>query len=138
MPGTRGMDQETGRAMSRRAASTFGTNGHPMNRGVRTALWILSGLAVLWTISTLVMVGSMGGIMEGCPMCRMMSGSGMMTAGADSVTMGAGMIRGTMPGMMWMMLSMGLGWLVMLGLDAVFVYLIVGAARHRRMTRSTQ
>lgn len=38
-------------------------------------------------------------------------------------------------GMMWMMLSVGLGWLVMLGLDAVFIYLVVTAVRTRRTAR---
>ena len=108
-----------------------------MTRGVRIALWLLSSLAVLWTITTLVMMGSMAATMGACPMCRMMmTGSGMMqpgaSAGADSVAMGSGMMSGAMPAMMWMMLSMGLSWIVMLGLDAVFIYLIIDAVRNRR------
>lgn len=60
----------------------------------------------------------------------------MMTRGADSVAMGPGMAGGAMPGMMWMMLSMGLAWIVMLSLDALFVYLIVHVVRKRRRNRT--
>ena len=121
-----------------------------MTKGIRITLWILSSLAVLWTVSTLVMAGLMGAWMAGgtCPMCGMGMGGGMI--GADSAV-GAGQ-GGAMPGgaaadqgmmsgmtgrmgtgsMMWMMLTMGLTWLVMLGLDAVFAYLVVTVVRVRR------
>ena len=94
-----------------------------MTSGIRITLWLLSSLAVLWTIGALVMgVAMMGGMMGGaCPMC----GTGMDGAGMGGSGMGGG-------GMMWMMLTMGLTWLVMLGLDAVFVYLIVTEVRRRR------
>lgn len=85
-----------------------------MTRGLRTALWGLSSLAVLWTVSALVMAGMMGSMMGsmtggGCPMCEPGMGGGMMG----------------------MMLTMGLTWVVMLGLDAVFVYLVATALRGR-------
>ena len=123
-----------------------------MTKGIRIALWILSSLAVLWTVSALVMAGSMGAITAGgtCPMCGIeMSGGDVTSAaspdgsgqegttpggapgdrGSVSGMMGGGMAMGSM---MWMMLTMGLTWLVMLGLDAVFVYLVVMAVRSRR------
>ena len=128
-----------------------------MTKKIRTTLWILSSLAILWTVSALVMAGSMGAMMAGgtCPMCGTgMSGAG--TTGAQG-TVGSGQALGqdgmapaaptgdggTMSGMMgdgtgmgsmmWMMVTMGLTWVVMLGLDGIFVYLVVTA---RRATRS--
>lgn len=123
-----------------------------MSKGVRIALWILSSLAVLWTASALVMAGSMSAMMASgsCPMCGIgVSGGGVTGAqGADGIgqegTMPAGTTgdRGMASGMMgsgmgvgsmmWMMLTTGLTWLVMLGLDAVFAYLAVTALRDRR------
>ncbi len=86
-----------------------------MTKGLRTALWLLSSLAVLWTLLALVGWFSMGGMM----------GRG---------SMGDGGMMGMMGGMMGgMMLHMGLTWLVMLGLDAVFVYLLVSWGRSRRV-----
>lgn len=114
-----------------------------MTRGLRTALWGLSSLAVLWTVSALVMAGMMGSMMGsmtggGCPMCELGMGGGMMGRGAAGQAAGAapgggGMMGGGMMGgaMMGMMLTMGLTWVVMLGLDAVFVYLVVTALRGR-------
>ncbi len=85
-----------------------------MTKGLRTALWLLSSLAVLWTLLALVGWFSMGGMM----------GRG---------SMGDGGMMGMMGGMMGgMMLHMGLTWLVMLGLDAVFVYLVVSGRRAPR------
>lgn len=53
--------------------------------------------------------------------------------GAMSGVMGGGMGMGSI---MWMMLTMGLTWLVMLGLDALFVYLVVTAVRGRRRSHT--
>ncbi len=113
-----------------------------MTKGIRIALWILSSLAVLWTVGALVMAVAMGGMMGGaCPMCGLGMGGGMMGQGAggrggmmSDTAMRGGMAGGgwMMGGMMWMMLAMGLTWLVMLGLDAIFVYLVVTALRRRR------
>lgn len=109
-----------------------------MTRGVRITLWILSSLAVLWTVSALAMAGGMMG--GTCPMCGMgMGGGGMMgqdAAGPQGMMPDGGMggANGMMGGMRWMMLTMGLTWLVMLGLDAVFVYLVLTTMRQRRST----
>jgi hypothetical protein len=108
-----------------------------MTRGVRITAWILSSLAVLWTVGALAMTGlMMSGAGGACPMCGMMMGGGMMGQGGGATgtaTGGGGMMGGAMTGgMMWMMPMMGLTWVVMLGLDAVFVYLVVSALRARR------
>jgi uncharacterized membrane protein len=81
-----------------------------MDRGLRTALWILSSLAVLWTLIAVVGMFSMVGMM-----------------GGSSAMMGP---QGGM--MMGMMVHMGLTWIVMLGLDALFVYLLVTSRRGPR------
>lgn len=89
-----------------------------MGKGLRTALWVLSSLAMLWTALALVGMFSMGAMMGG------MMGSGDM--------MGGGMMRGHAMGgtmMAGMMMCMVLTWTVMLGLDALFVYLAVTARR---------
>ncbi len=96
-----------------------------MTRGLRTALWVLSSLAVLWTVLALIGCFTTGGMMG----MGMMGGGGMMDG--DS-TMGAGQGMGGMM-MTGMMLHMGLTGLVMLGLDAVFVYLLVSGWRARRV-----
>lgn len=87
-----------------------------MEKGIRTALWVLSSLAVLWTVIALVGMFSMVGMMGG--------GSAMM--GRQGMMDGMG---GMMGGLM---VHMGLTWIVMLGLDVVFVYLLVTRARARR------
>jgi hypothetical protein len=87
-----------------------------MSKGLRAALWILSSLGVLWTI--VAITGLFAGMM-GCPGCAaMMRGGGMM----DGSRM---MMGGTM-------LQMILTWIVMLGLDALFVYLLVTSRRGHR------
>jgi hypothetical protein len=102
-----------------------------MTGGVRITAWILSSLAVLWTVGALAMTGlMMSGAGGTCPMCGMMGQGGGASGGTTS---GGGMMGGgLMGGMMWMMPMMGLTWVVMLGLDAVFVYLVVSALRARR------
>lgn len=84
-----------------------------MEKGLRTALWVLSSLAVLWTALAAIGLVGMGAMMHG----------GMMGAqepgGMTDGMMGSGM-----------MLYMGLTWIVMLGLVGVFIYLILTAGRH--------
>jgi uncharacterized membrane protein len=87
-----------------------------MEKGLRTALWVLSSLAVLWTALAIIGLVGMGAMMHG----------GMMSARGPGGTMD-GMMGG---GMIGMMLHMGLTWIVMLGLVGVFIYLIVTARRH--------
>lgn len=88
-----------------------------MDKGLHTALWVLSSLAVLWTALAVIGLVGMGAMMPG----------GMMGAQAPGGTtdgmMGGGMMGG-------MMLYMGLTWIIMLGLVGVFIYLIVTAGRH--------
>jgi uncharacterized membrane protein len=84
-----------------------------MDKGLRTALWVLSSLAVLWTALAVIGLVGMGAMMHG----------GMMGAREPGGMMGGGMMGG-------MMLYMGLTWIVMLGLVGVFIYLIVTAGRH--------
>jgi uncharacterized membrane protein len=88
-----------------------------MEKGPRTALWVLSSLAVLWTALAVIGLGGMGAMMHG----------GMMGAREPGGTT-EGMMGGSM--MSGMMLHMGLTWIVMLGLVGVFIYLIVAARRH--------
>ena len=88
-----------------------------MDKGLRTALWILSSLAVLWTALAVIGLVGMGAMMH----------DGMMGAREPGGTTGS-MISGGMMG--GMMLYMGLTWLVMLGLVGVFIYLIITAGRH--------
>ncbi|MBA3346039.1 MAG: hypothetical protein H0T44_12235 [Gemmatimonadales bacterium] len=104
-----------------------------MTKGLRTALWVLSSLAVLWTLLALIGWFSMGGMMGR----ETMGDSGMMgMMGGDSTRaagrgMGGMMMGGKMMG--GMMLHMALTWLVMLGLDGVFVYLLASWGRSRRV-----
>ena len=96
---------------------------------LRTVLWILGGLAVIWLIAALAMLPSMG---------RMMSPEGGMMGGGmmQGEMMGEGMMgRGMMGGMMSMMAMMAAQFLAMLGLVAIFVYLIVDSLRKRRSER---
>jgi uncharacterized membrane protein len=88
-----------------------------MDKGLRTALWVLSSLAVLWTVLAVIGLVGMGAMMHGG--MRGAREPGGMTDGM----MGGGMMGG-------MMLYMGLTWIVMLGLVGVFIYLIVTAGRH--------
>lgn len=88
-----------------------------MEKGLRTALWILSSLAVLWTTLAVIGLVGMGAMMHG----------GMMGAREPGGTT-TGMLGGSM--MDGMMLYMGLTWIVMLGLVGVFIYLIITAGRH--------
>jgi uncharacterized membrane protein len=81
-----------------------------MGKGLRTTLWILSSLAVLWTLTALIEVFTMGSMMRG----GMMRGDHMMGGG--------GMMGG-------MIVHMALTWIVMLGLDGVFVYLVTAGRR---------
>jgi uncharacterized membrane protein len=88
-----------------------------MDKGLRTALWILSSLAVLWTSLAVIGLVGMGAMMP----------DGMMGA-REPGGMTGGMMSGGMMG--GMMLYMGLTWLVMLGLVGVFIYVIITAGRH--------
>ena len=88
-----------------------------MDKGLRSALWVLSSLAALWTALAVIGLVGMGAMMH----------DGMMGAREPGGTTGS-MISGGMMG--GMMLYMGLTWLVMLGLVGVFIYLIITAGRH--------
>ena len=88
-----------------------------MDKGLRTALWVLSSLAVLWTALAVIGLVGMGAMMHGGMMGTQEPG------GTTDGMMGGGMMGG-------MMLYMGLTWIVMLGLVGVFIYLIVTAGRH--------
>ena len=88
-----------------------------MEKGLRTALWILSSLAVLWTALAIIGLVGMGAMMHG----------GMMGAQEPGRTMDGMMGGGMMGGMM---LYIGLTWIVMLGLVGVFIYLIITAGHH--------
>lgn len=90
-----------------------------MTKGVRITLWILSSLAVVWTVAALGIGGTM--MLDGT--CQMRGGVDMGASGMAA--QGAGDDSATMGGMMWMLVVMGLTWLVLLGLDAVFIYLVV-------------
>lgn len=98
-----------------------------MTPGLRRALWVLSSLAVLWTVLALIGCFTMGGMMG----MGARGGQGMMGMMGGDSTMSA---HHGMGGMMMggMMLHMGLTWLVMLGLDVVFVYLLASSRRARR------
>ena len=87
-----------------------------MEKGLRTALWMLSSLAVLWMALAVIGLVGMGTMMHG----------GMMGAQESGGTMDGMMGGGMMGGMM---LYMGLTWIIMLGLVGVFIYLIT-AGRH--------
>ncbi|MGH7510009.1 MAG: hypothetical protein ACREA0_02980 [bacterium] len=87
-----------------------------MTKGLRITLWILSSLAVLWTIISLVGMLSMVGMMGGSS--AMIYRHGGMMGGMGGMMMGA-------------MVHLGLTWIVMLGLDGVFIYLLVTRARAR-------
>lgn len=92
-----------------------------MRRGLRTALWILSSLGVLWTITAIAGLFTNG---IGCPGCAaMMRGGGMM--GRSRMMSG-------------MMLQMILTWIVMLGLDALFAYLLVTLRRRPRLIEGSR
>ena len=95
-----------------------------MEKGLRTALWILSSLAVLWTVLAVIGLVGMGAMMHG----------GMMGA-REPGGMADGMMGGGM--MIGMMLHMGLTWIVMLGLVGVFIYLIITARHHADSPTST-
>jgi uncharacterized membrane protein len=88
-----------------------------MEKGLRTALWMLSSLAVLWMALAVIGLVGMGTMMHG----------GMMGAQESGGTMDGMMGGGMMGGMM---LYMGLTWIIMLGLVGVFIYLIITARRH--------
>jgi uncharacterized membrane protein len=88
-----------------------------MDKGLRTALWMLSSLAVLWTALAVIGLLGMGAMMHGGMMGTQEPG------GTTDGMMGGGMMGG-------MMLYMGLTWIIMLGLVGVFIYLIVTAGRH--------
>ena len=87
-----------------------------MEKGLRTTIWGLSSLAVLWTLIALIGMFSMVGMMGGSS--AMMGQHGRMMGGTGGIMMG-------------MMVHMGLTWIVMLGLDAVFIYLLISRARTR-------
>lgn len=74
---------------------------------LRMTLWILSSLAVLWTVLTIV------GYLTMMPGGHMMSGR--MMGG-----MGGGM-----------MLHMAIAWILVLGLDGIFIYLIASSRGQR-------
>jgi uncharacterized membrane protein len=94
-----------------------------MSKGLRAALWILSSLGVLWTIVAITGLFTAG--MRGCPGCAAMMRSGGMMGGS-SMMMGG------------MMAQMILTWIVMLGLDALFVYLLVTSRRRPRLIEGSQ
>jgi hypothetical protein len=73
-----------------------------MEKGLRTALWVLSSLAVLWTALAVIGLVGMGAMMHG----------GMMGTWEPGGTTD-GMMGGSM--MISMMLHMGLTWIVMHG-----------------------
>ena len=87
-----------------------------MDKGLRTALWILSSLAVLWTIVTLISWTDMSAMMSGGMKNSIMSG-GMMNS-----MMSGGMTIG-------MTLHVALTGIVMIGLVGVFIYLVVTVRR---------
>jgi uncharacterized membrane protein len=80
-----------------------------MDKGLRTALWVLSSLAVLWTV--IAMVGMLGMV-------------GMMSGGSAMMGHPGGMMTG-------MMVQTGLTWVVMLGLNVVFAYLLISKGARR-------
>ena len=86
-----------------------------MDSRLRLVFWVLSSLAVIWTIMTL---GSLGGMIP----THGMMGSETMRGMMDSDMMNGGMMVG-------MTIYMALNAIVMIGLDGVFIYLIV-TARH--------
>jgi len=88
-----------------------------MSKGLRTTLWILSSLAVGWTILTLVSLGGM------IPM------HGMMGSDSMNSMMSGGMSNTGM--MVGMTVYMALNAIVMIGMDGVFVYLVV-TSQHGR------
>ena len=100
-----------------------------MEKGLRTALWVLSSLAVFWTALAVIGMVGMGAMMHGGMMGTREPG------GTTDGMMGNGMMGGSM--MIGMMLHMGLTWIVMLGLVGVFIYLIVTARRHADSPTST-
>lgn len=95
-----------------------------MEKELRVALWILTSLAVLWTLIALVGVFSMVGMMGG----GSMMGGGMMD-GSGMVGRHGGMMGGMGGMMMGILVHRVLTWIVMLGLDAVFIYLLVTRGR---------
>jgi hypothetical protein len=86
-----------------------------MDPRLRTVLWVLSSLAVIWTILTL---GSLSG---------MVPTQGMMDSDAMNRMMGGDMMHGGM--MVGMTIYMALNAIVMLGMDGIFIYLVM-TARH--------
>ena len=95
-----------------------------MSTSARRLLWLTSTLAVIWTIVNVVMLLAMPG---GCPMCvamgRGQAGNGGMSMPNETVMGG--------PWMGWMMLTTALTWIVMVILDAAFLYLIASALSSR-------
>ncbi len=87
-----------------------------MDARLRKVLWVLSSLAVIWTVTALA------GLVGMIPMHGAMMGSASM----DSM-MGSGMMGGAMT--LGMTICMVITPIVMLGLDGVFIYLIM-TARH--------
>ncbi len=90
-----------------------------MDKGLRTSAWVLSSLALLWTLLDIIGLAAMRG--RGGMMGGMMNG--MMHGGGNGHSSMGGMATSGM------MVHMALTWLVMLGLDAVFVYLVATSRR---------
>jgi len=93
-----------------------------MTKGVRRTLWILSSLAVVWTLLTVIGLTGMVGMHR-----EMMGGQG--AAGMMGGPMRGETMMGTTAGMVIMTLCMVLTPIVMLGLDGVFIYLVVTSRR---------
>ena len=94
-----------------------------MHTQARQLLWVVSSLAVIWTVVNVVMLFAMPG---GCPMCMTMTAS----QGGGAMEMPNGTVMGG-SWMGWMMLTNALTWIVMVILDAVFVYLSATALPRR-------
>lgn len=87
-------------------------------------LWSLGVLAVVWTVANVVMLAQMPG---GCPMCAVM--------GRDQGGAGMTMPNNTVMGgawMWWMMATTAITWIVMVALDAVFIFLVASRIYGRR------
>lgn len=88
-------------------------------------LWSLGLLAIVWTVSNVVMMLQMP---AGCPMCDAMRGqAGGMAMPNNTVMDGAWMG--------WTMATTAITWIVMIALDAVFLFLVASRfyGRHERM-----
>jgi uncharacterized membrane protein len=92
---------------------------------LRAVLWLLGALAAVWMLLSALALPLMGRMMDG----------GMMTGGMGGAGPGGPMMGGMMT-MPLMMVAMGAGFLALLGLVGVFVYLIVDSLRQQPETDS--